>query len=260
MPSNLASTPPRARASDLASPVPPLSADDTCERARDLFDRDAGIFAVAIVDADRRPIGLINRFKFLERLASRFGREPVLKKPVTDLMEPEPLILDEAIHIDELGTRLMSQQHRYVFDGFIVTRAGVYAGIGTGLDLIRALTERRHAELQQMALHDLLTGLPNRVMLERALTEALASAGSEGLAVLFLDLDRFKEINDTFGHRFGDLVLCGISERLRAWVRHRDVVARLSGDEFAIVLSGVRGEDTSARSRGCCCAAAARRW
>jgi len=243
-------TPPRVRASDLASPLPPLPADDTCERARDLFERNPGIFAVAIVDGERRPIGLINRFKFLERLASRFGRELVLKKPVTELMEVDPLILDEAIHIDELGTRLMSQQHRYLFDGFIVTHGGAYSGIGTGLDLIRALTERRHAELQRMALHDLLTGLPNRAMLERALSEAVAAAGGQGLAVLFLDLDRFKEINDTFGHRFGDLVLCAISERLRAAVRESDLVARLSGDEFAILLADIRSEQDAGAIAG----------
>jgi diguanylate cyclase len=231
---------PPAHARDLATAVAPLPAAATCERARDAFDHDGGLFAVAIVDEDGCPIGLINRFKFLERLASRFGRELVLKKPVTALMEVDPLIIDEATHIDELGTRLMSQQHRYVFDGFIVTRDGRYTGLGTGLDLIRALTERRHAELQQMALHDMLTGLPNRTLFERHLTAALAQAQpGPGVAVVFLDLDRFKEINDTFGHRFGDLVLCGISQRLRAAVRKSDVVARLSGDEFAIVLPDI---------------------
>jgi diguanylate cyclase (GGDEF)-like protein len=241
-----AQTPAHAR--DLAAAVPPLPAEATCELARDAFDHDGGLFAVAIVDAHRHPIGLINRFKFLERLASRFGRELVLKKPVTELMETNPLILDEATHIDELGTRLMSQQHRYVFDGFIVTRNGEYAGLGTGLDLIRALTERRHAELRQMALHDMLTGLPNRTLFERHLTEAVAGSASDvGVAVMFLDLDRFKEINDTFGHRFGDLVLCGVSQRLRAAVRKSDLVARLSGDEFAIVLPDIhQAEDAAA--------------
>src|SRR5262245_18355428 len=240
---------PPAHARDLAAAVPPLPAAATCELARDAYDHDSGLFAVAIVDEDGRPIGLINRFKFLERLASRFGRELVLKKPVTALMETDPLILDEATHIDELGTRLMSQQNRYVFDGFIVTRSGQYAGMGTGIDLIRALVERRHAELPQMALHDMLTGLPNRALFERHLTEAVAGTGN-GVAVMFLDLDRFKEINDSFGHRFGDLVLCGISQRLRAAVRKSDVVARLSGDEFAIVLPDVRQPGDAAAIAG----------
>ena len=243
---------PPAHARDLATAVQPLPAEATCELARDAFDHDSGLFAVAIVDAQSRPIGLINRFKFLERLASRFGRELVLKKPVTELMETDPLILDEATHIDELGTRLMSQQHRYVFDGFIVTRDGEYAGLGTGLDLIRALTERRHAELRQMALHDMLTGLPNRSLFERHLTEAITGAepAAGGVAVMFLDLDRFKEINDTFGHRFGDLVLCGVSQRLRAAVRKSDLVARLSGDEFAIVLPNIHQPEDAAAIAG----------
>lgn len=239
------------RAGDLAPRVPPLAADASCERARDAFDADANLFAVAIVDGESRPIGLINRFKFLERLASRFGRELVLKKPVSLLMESDPLILDEGTHIDELGNRLLAEPNRYVFDGFIVTRDGVYAGLGTGLDLIRALTERRHAELQQMALHDMLTGLPNRALFEQRLAAALSAAGSaHSVAVLFIDLDRFKEINDTHGHRFGDLVLCGVSQRMRGAVRRSDLVARLSGDEFAVVAPDIQhAEDADAIAR-----------
>ncbi len=235
---------PPTRAGDLAPHASPLPADASCERARDAFEGDASLFAVAIVDEQARPIGLINRFKFLERLASRFGRELILKKPVSLLMEADPLILDEATNIDELGSRLLAEQSRYVFDGFIVTRNSLYAGLGTGLDLIRALTERRHAELQRMALHDMLTGLPNRALFEQRLAAALSAAGpGQSVAVLFIDLDRFKEINDTHGHRFGDLVLCGVSQRLRGAVRTSDLVARLSGDEFAVVIPDVQHTD-----------------
>lgn len=225
-------------AGDLAPLTPPLHSKATCEEACGIFDQSPGLLAIAVVDAENRPAGLINRFRFLERLASRFGRELTLKKPVSQFMDDEPLILDAGTPLDELGTRLIEQQDRYVFDGFIVTREGAYAGLGTGLDLVRALTERRHAELRRMALHDLLTGLPNRALFEQQLAGVLGAAtpGREA-AVLFVDLDRFKEINDTYGHRFGDLLLCGISERLRGAVRRTDLVARLSGDEFAVVLS-----------------------
>lgn len=234
---------PTLHAGHLASTVAPLRADATCESARDAFDRDSALFAVAVVDDDQRPIGLINRFRFLELLASRFGRELILKKPVSSLMDTDALILDVATPIDEVGARLMAQQNRYIFDGFIVTFNGAYAGLGTGLDLIRALTERRQAELEQMALHDMLTGLANRGLFESQLVEAIerTEAGRQ-LAVLFIDLDRFKEINDTFGHRFGDLVLCAISQRLRGSVRKSDIVARLSGDEFAVVLTDLNGQ------------------
>jgi len=230
-------------AGDLTQPVPPLRPSATCEEARNMFDRQPDLLAIAVVDDGMRPIGVINRFRFLERLASRFGRELSLKKSVTHLMDVAPLVLDGATHLDELGTRLLEHQSRYVFDGFIVTREGVYAGLGTGLDLVRALTERRHAELQRMALHDLLTGLPNRALFEERLAAALAAAAGRPVAVMFIDLDRFKEINDTYGHRVGDLVLCAIGQRLRGAVRRTDLVARLSGDEFAVVTPDLAHDD-----------------
>jgi len=88
-----------------------------------------------------------------------------------------------------------------------------------------------------LAYHDSLTGLPNRALFLRLLQQALAhcARGRRRLAVLFVDLDRFKSVNDASGHQFGDLLLVTVAERLRASVRESDVVARLSGDEFAII-------------------------
>lgn len=102
------------------------------------------------------------------------------------------------------------------------------------------LSERRRveAELAYQASHDALTGLPNRALLYERLDEALARAGRQGgsLALLLMDLDRFKEINDTMGHQVGDKLLQRVGERLRDCVRETDTVARLGGDEFAILL------------------------
>lgn len=229
-----------AVAGQLARPVAPLAPDTPCEHAQETFVADPGLFALPVVDPGGRPIGLLNRFKFLESLSGRSSREVTFSKPVSHLMEPAPLVLDVGTDIDELGSRLLSQPHQYVFDGFVVTAHGLYAGVGTGLDLIRALTERRHAELERMAHHDMLTGLPNRHLFEQRLDQALAnSSGRDKVAVLYIDLDRFKEINDSYGHRYGDIVLCGVGQRLRASLRRSDIVARLSGDEFAVVLSGL---------------------
>jgi len=93
--------------------------------------------------------------------------------------------------------------------------------------------------LAHQASHDSLTGLPNRAFFEGRLIRALRSAAkvNERVAVLFLDSDRFKDINDNFGHAAGDAVLVAVAERVRAQLRENDLVARLGGDEFAILLA-----------------------
>jgi diguanylate cyclase len=96
-------------------------------------------------------------------------------------------------------------------------------------------------KLQIMAMHDSLTGLPNRALFQESLEHALSMAQrrQERLAVLFIDLDGFKEINDTHGHQSGDVVLKTIASRLLALVRKSDLVARFAGDEFMVLLNNV---------------------
>lgn len=107
-----------------------------------------------------------------------------------------------------------------------------------------------HAQVQHLSLHDALTGLPNRNKLARHLDDALiAKEHSAPLALLMVDLDNFKPINDSLGHPAGDAVLLEVAQRLRDSTREQDLVARLGGDEFVVVLSGV--EHTSEIDRFC---------
>ena len=105
-------------------------------------------------------------------------------------------------------------------------------------------TDRKAAEqrIQDLALNDALTGLPNRRMLQQLLTRELAHAARAGgaVALLIIDLDRFKEVNDTFGHPAGDALLATAGERLKASVREGEVVARLGGDEFAVLIAAAQ--------------------
>lgn len=103
--------------------------------------------------------------------------------------------------------------------------------------------------LAHQASHDSLTGLPNRAFFEGRLIRALRNASKldERVAVLFLDSDRFKDINDNFGHAAGDAVLIAVATRVRAQLREEDLVARLGGDEFAILLTSLHMTEDAER-------------
>jgi diguanylate cyclase (GGDEF)-like protein/PAS domain S-box-containing protein len=117
-------------------------------------------------------------------------------------------------------------------------RLQVAAGMAAIAIEHRRLTDR----LSYQAQHDALTGLPNRLLLDDRLQQAVAYANRHrsGLAVLLLDLDGFKYVNDTLGHQAGDQVLVEVSRRLRSVIRQADTLARVGGDEFCLVLSDVR--------------------
>jgi diguanylate cyclase (GGDEF)-like protein len=103
------------------------------------------------------------------------------------------------------------------------------------------ITERRQLqdEVRQLAFHDPLTGLPNRRLLCDRLSQAMAASARSGAygALMFIDLDHFKSLNDRHGHEVGDLLLVEAADRLRSCVREVDTVARFGGDEFVVVLS-----------------------
>jgi len=111
------------------------------------------------------------------------------------------------------------------------------------VDLVDEL-EAREANAQHQALHDQLTGLANRALLEDRLGQALNRyrRSGEQVALLMLDLDRFKQVNDTLGHNAGDKLVQEVGERLRSLLRETDTVARIGGDEFAIVQVSPKGE------------------
>lgn len=156
--------------------------------------------------------------------------------------------MDSIFHIalgadaDVLGTLVL--RGRAGIAGFDERERELLAYIA---EQLAAAIERRHmqARLQYLALHDPLTGLPNRALFFDHLQTALARARRNGsrIAVLYLDLDRFKQVNDHHGHAAGDQMLREVACRLSGCIRESDVVGRLGGDEFVILLDGIKAAD-----------------
>ncbi len=171
----------------------------------------------------------------------------VLKHVTDQVMDPEAF--RERVeylnsHRDEKSRDELRFKNGKIFDRYsapLVDSRGRYRG---RIWYFRDITNRKVAEerIQYLAYYDALTGLPNRTLLQDRLSKALASARrrNDKVALLFLDLDRFKIINDSLGHLAGDLLLQEIAERLKRLSREQDTVARLGGDEFLIVLTDVQ--------------------
>lgn len=166
-------------------------------------------------------------FRDVLELSVAAGNHP--GKTISDLLT-EPQLYAGNTHFQELNHgRVVAVAHRPTVDG---------GWVATYEDV----TERRQAEqrIVFMARHDALTKLPNRVQLAERIDHAVAQLGrGHRFAVFCLDLDNFKQINDTLGHPVGDQVLCAVAERLQSCVREVDTVARFGGDEFAIVQQEV---------------------
>ncbi len=122
----------------------------------------------------------------------------------------------------------------------VLSGAALLVGLLVAAVVLR-YTNRVSREREHLAIHDTLTGLPNRMLFTDRLEQALLRAKRLGtlVGVMFIDLDRFKRVNDTLGHASGDQLICGVARRLRAAARAGDIVARLGGDEFVVVISDV---------------------
>jgi len=146
------------------------------------------------------------------------------------------LVMLEPAHSEELEIA-SALKMRLFSSGFVIIWLAVWISLLLSTKISREL-DKKNDELQHMALHDNLTGLPNRTLLADRMEQLLlqSARNSSPFSLFLLDLDRFKEINDTLGHHFGDELLKMVSSRLSNSIRENDSIARLGGDEFAILL------------------------
>jgi diguanylate cyclase (GGDEF)-like protein len=189
--------------------------------------------AIIVLDAENRVVSLNPSAEQILASSSRSARG----RAAADVLHGWPGLSDWTANgvpgMREIGGPPWFEAHLSP----LATKGGVTVG---SLLILHDFTKRKHLEeeLSHLAQHDTLTGLPNRILLEDRMSQALklSSRTGVGVGILFLDLDRFKSVNDTYGHRIGDGYLAAAARLLVAVLRETDTVARLGGDEFVVML------------------------
>ncbi|MDQ2869313.1 MAG: EAL domain-containing protein, partial [Acidobacteriota bacterium] len=228
-----------------------LRASET--RYRTLFERNlAGVYRTTL---EGRILDCNDSFA---RMFGYDSREEVLGQPAWDFYRSSE---DREAAVNRLRERHSLSNYESCLrrrDGtlvWVLENGSVIEGVDGKPEMIEGtvidITERKRAEEQvkHLAFHDALTGLPNRLLFQDRLRMAVLNAqrSEDRLATLFLDLDRFKVINDSLGHSIGDELLRRVAERLGSCVREGDTVARLGGDEFTVLVPGMADDEQAAK-------------
>lgn len=221
------------------------------QRFRAVFDRAA--IGIARVDLNGR---IVEANTALAQMLG-YSADELIYDPLAAYIHPDHLREGRMMALGELlegGRRELQQELRFIHKGGAIVWCSAIASLVRGaaneplfaIVMAEDISARKAQEriLEHQALHDALTDLPNRSLLYDRLQQAILTGKREQLpmALLVMDLDRFKEINDSFGHHAGDDVLRQLALRLKEHLRESDTVARLGGDEFAVILRGVRDE------------------
>jgi diguanylate cyclase len=222
----------------------PHQADDICETILVRFLGDRALYALPVIDTAGAPVALVDRKQFIEFFSKPFTREIFGRQTIRELLTHEdysscaPIVVEDSCNVDDVAQIIIDAGMHHMVTGFVVSREGRYAGVANGHDLLNIITQRKQAELYYLAHYDALTGIPNRMLLGDRLEQACREAERKGgkVALLFIDVDRFKQINDSLGHSAGDAVLRKIVDRLKISARRADTVARLAGDEFVVLM------------------------
>lgn len=196
-----------------------------------LFGRHPELHALPVVDAGT-PVGLINRRAFMDRYAQPFQRELYGRKACTVFMNPQPLVVDKATPLESLTRVMTGDDQRHLADGFIVTDAGHYLGIGTGEALVRAVTEIR---IEAARYANPLTFLPGNIPISEHIARLLAN--QVPFVACYSDLNQFKPYNDQYGYWRGDEMIKLAAQSLSAHCNPvRDFLGHVGGDDFVLLF------------------------
>ncbi len=217
-----------ASVSRYVEPVPP---ETTIEMIYARFSENPELRAIPVAK-DGYPAGLISRYEFVDCLAQSNHPASSGTDPCTKIMNAAPLLVEISTPMQELSGFLSESDIRHFTDGYIITEQGRYMGIGTGQDLLRAITK---AQVDTARYANPLTSLPGIVPITEHLGHMLQTGKS--FSVCYVDLDNFKPFNDVCGYRKGDELIRFTASLLKNICDPtRDFIGHIGGDDFILVL------------------------
>jgi GGDEF domain-containing protein len=211
--------------------APALPRHATNNDVLELFNRLPHLHAVAVVEDDV-PVALINRRSFMDRYALPYHRELFGKRPCLLFANESPVIIEKSMTVEQMARLLASDDQRYLADGFVITDDGKYAGLGTGENLVRAVTEVR---IEAARYANPLTFLPGNIPISSHIARLLGN--DAGFFACYVDLNHFKPFNDQYGYWQGDEVLKFAAAVLaEVCDPTRDFLGHVGGDDFLILF------------------------
>lgn len=211
--------------------VSPVSPTVSNNAVLEMFVKAPDLEVLPVVE-NGLPIGLITRRNLVNRFAVQFSRELHGKKRCDMFMDPAPLLVDKQTKLQDLSRLVARSDRRHLFNGFIITDQGQYLGMGTGHDLMGAITEM---QINAARYANPLTLLPGNVPINEHI-ERLLENGAR-FSACYVDLDFFKPFNDVYGYRKGDDVIQRTAKILEQHCDPtRDFVGHIGGDDFLMLL------------------------
>ncbi len=216
----------------LLQTVAPVQPHDDNKTVLARFEQDPDLITLPVVADNGTPHGLINRYSLVDRFSRNFGHELYGKKPCTLFMNSQPIVVDQATPVQEIGQLLGQSAHHQLLDGFVITENGRYLGLGSSQALMSLITDM---QMRAARYANPLTQLPGNVPINEHIDRLIDSGVA--FTACYCDLDHFKPYNDTYGYRKGDQMIQLLGDILtRVCDARLDFAGHIGGDDFILLL------------------------
>lgn len=207
----------------------PMKPNELLLTAEQRFHNDVHLMSIPVVE-NGKPVGILHRQRLLEVFAGPYGRPLYEKKSINNIMQSDPLIVDEAMPLDAVSALITDDDDYYLRQHLLITRNGSYIGMVNTKSLLKSITE---AQIQRARYANPLTDLPGNVPIDEQVDSLISQ--HETFTLLYLDLNHFKPYNDVFGYQKGDRLLRWTGHMLQGVCPSDVFIGHIGGDDFVLI-------------------------